>query len=231
MMKLYTTKAQFYDRMAQSAGKHYIDEAKLIGKIIQDNANGNRVLDLGCGTGAHAAELIKLGFKVLCSDLSKEMLAIAKKKTGAECLKMDMRRFSLRTKVDAVICLYNTIMYNRNGEELKSTFNACHGCLNPGGVLIIQVISPNLLRKAKDSTFLWDLSKKDKLIQSTFIQFPKLTNHFTFLNTRSKIEESDWHEMRIFPLNAIKEVLKNTGFDCIRTIKDKTTVYIICRRQ
>nr|HMS57161.1 methyltransferase domain-containing protein [Fimbriimonadaceae bacterium] len=40
---------------------------------------GSHLLDMGCGTGRHAIEFAKRGFKVTGVDLSEGMLAVARK--------------------------------------------------------------------------------------------------------------------------------------------------------
>ncbi len=231
-MKLYTTKAKMYDRMIQSAGKHYKEESKLIANILRENIKEEKplVLDLGCGTGTHAAELIKHGFNVICGDLNKEMLAIARKKTNAECIQIDMKHFSLKQKVDAIICLYNTILYNQNAEELLSTLCSCYKAMKQGGTLILQLTNPALFKKSKDIAFPWRLSSKEIIIQSTFVRVPRMMHHFSFINLDSKTEESDWHEMRIFSIAELKDSLKKSGFNRIKLMKEKATLYIICRK-
>lgn len=231
-MKLYTTKAELYDRIIQTAGKHYKDEIGAIADILRKATKNKEplVLDMGCGTGTHAAELIKRGFKIICGDLSKEMLAIAKKKTKAECLQMDMRNFSLKQSVDAIICLFNTLFYNKNKRELLATFRSCYNSLKQSGILVLQITNPSLFKKEQNTAFTWKLSKDEAVIQSTFIHFPKMVNHFSFIDLKQRKEESDWHEMMIFPLETIKGALKKCGFRAIDIIKEKTTLYVIARK-
>src|SRR5215203_7041741 len=40
---------------------------------------GERVLDLGCGTGRHSLELVRQGFSVVGVEISAELIAIANK--------------------------------------------------------------------------------------------------------------------------------------------------------
>src|SRR3990172_11935383 len=57
--------------------------------------HGQRILDLGCGNGRHALELCQRGFNVTCLDLSKVLLALAKKNSRNSCsirfVEADMR--------------------------------------------------------------------------------------------------------------------------------------------
>ncbi|MBP7828363.1 MAG: methyltransferase domain-containing protein [Kiritimatiellae bacterium] len=71
---------------------------------------GMSILDLGCGTGRHAVELARLGFRVTGVDLSAGMLAQARAKAAAAgvdatWIQEDATRFSAGESFDAAICL------------------------------------------------------------------------------------------------------------------------------
>ncbi|MCZ7652481.1 MAG: methyltransferase domain-containing protein [Thermoanaerobaculia bacterium] len=73
-------------------------------------APGARVLDVGCGTGRHAIELARRGFRVTGIDLSAGMLAEARRKAEAVGVEVDFRqadatRFTVDAPHDAAICL------------------------------------------------------------------------------------------------------------------------------
>ncbi|MBU2638730.1 MAG: class I SAM-dependent methyltransferase [Nanoarchaeota archaeon] len=232
-MKLYTTKAKLYDKMIQAAGKNYKGESALIAGILHKSLKEKNplILDLGCGTGTHAAELVKQGFNVICGDLNKGMLAIARKKIKTECLRIDMKQFSLKQKVKAIICLYNTIMYNQNTKELLSTFSSCYNNMEQGGILILQLTNPALFKKSKDASFSWRVGSNEVIVHSTFTRPSKIMHHFSFIDLEKKKEESDWHEMRIFSTAELKGALKKCGFKSIKLMKEKATLYITCRKR
>ena len=71
---------------------------------------GSSILDIGCGTGRHAIELAKRGFKVTGVDISSGMLTEAGKtasKAGVkvEFIQADATRFKSSKSYDGAICL------------------------------------------------------------------------------------------------------------------------------
>jgi 2-polyprenyl-3-methyl-5-hydroxy-6-metoxy-1,4-benzoquinol methylase len=73
-------------------------------------APGARILDVGCGTGRHAVELARRGFRVTGLDLSEGMLAQARAKAQeagvqVEFVQADAADFQFNEPFDAAICL------------------------------------------------------------------------------------------------------------------------------
>ncbi len=71
---------------------------------------GDRILDVGCGTGRHAIELARRGYAVTGIDLSSEMLARAadaarSARVSVELVHADATRFTLPGKYDGAVCL------------------------------------------------------------------------------------------------------------------------------
>jgi cyclopropane fatty-acyl-phospholipid synthase-like methyltransferase len=73
-------------------------------------APGSRVLDVGCGTGRHAVELAKRGYRVTGVDISPGMLAEARKTAEeagvqVELVQSDAAAYRSEPVFDAAICL------------------------------------------------------------------------------------------------------------------------------
>ncbi|MCR5822686.1 MAG: bifunctional demethylmenaquinone methyltransferase/2-methoxy-6-polyprenyl-1,4-benzoquinol methylase UbiE [Bacteroidales bacterium] len=97
------------------------------------------VLDVACGTGDMAVELVRHGCDVTGIDISEEMLAIAKQKAenakwivaDAENLPFDDNAF------DAVTCAFGV----RNFTDLERGLGEMARVLKPGGRLVILELS------------------------------------------------------------------------------------------
>ena len=73
-------------------------------------APGESILDVGCGTGRHAVELARRGYRVTGIDLSTRMLARAAQVAEAagvwvEWVHGDAANFSMEKEFDAAVCL------------------------------------------------------------------------------------------------------------------------------
>ncbi|HSS98073.1 MAG TPA: hypothetical protein VLK33_13625, partial [Terriglobales bacterium] len=66
--------AEYYDTIY--ADKPYAQEAAVVHACMQNHSRGKteRLLELACGTGRHAFELEKLGYQIVATDYSKDLL-------------------------------------------------------------------------------------------------------------------------------------------------------------
>jgi SAM-dependent methyltransferase len=98
------------------------------------------VLDAGCGTGRHAAELVAGGFEVVGVDLSPSMLEVARERLGdGVALSLgDLRTLDVRRTFDAVICLNGTIGYLIGDADLEAGLAGLVRHVAPGGVLLLE---------------------------------------------------------------------------------------------
>ena len=135
---LYSELAQYYDRIYH--WKDYAADCAVMERLLRANKRspGNRLLDIGCGTGGHI-QLLQGRYECTGIDLQEEMLAIARAKVPkARFVQGDMRSFDLREKFDVVICMFSTIGYATTEQELWWTISNIANHLVPGGVAIIE---------------------------------------------------------------------------------------------
>jgi 2-polyprenyl-3-methyl-5-hydroxy-6-metoxy-1,4-benzoquinol methylase len=141
----YSLWAESYDENADNPV--VAAEEEVIWGIIGE-AEGLRVLDVGCGTGRHAVRLAAEGANVVGLDPTPEMLARAVAKAEAAGLAVDLRLGGVEDldpgqgQFDLVLCC----LVLSHVEDLDSAVARLAGHLVPGGRLVISDFHPiNLL--------------------------------------------------------------------------------------
>jgi SAM-dependent methyltransferase len=136
--------AELYDLFY--GAKPYAAEVGYLHGLLQQFSGRavRRILDIACGTGSHAIELEKLGYDVIGSDISEDMLARAREKAQAgRCElrfeKQDMRTLDVASRpFDAVICLFDAIGHVQTTAAIKQTFRAVHRHLRDDGLFVLE---------------------------------------------------------------------------------------------
>jgi 2-polyprenyl-3-methyl-5-hydroxy-6-metoxy-1,4-benzoquinol methylase len=96
---------QWYQALFENYAKSYDKEDFVHGTLgecdfIEKEAGFNKsikILDIGCGTGRHAIELTKRGYKITGVDLSDSQLQRAREKAEAQGLNIDFRKMDARS--------------------------------------------------------------------------------------------------------------------------------------
>jgi SAM-dependent methyltransferase len=136
--------AKIYDAIYGS--KDYDGEVDLIERILSRQGFGGprRLLDLGCGTGAHALRLAQRGHVVVGVDRSAEMLAQARAKpTGhnhaTEFREADIRKLDLGQRFDAALMMFTVLGYQITDTDLMGALWTVRRHLEVGGLFIFDV--------------------------------------------------------------------------------------------
>jgi len=136
--------ARHYDLLY--GDKDYEAEARYVASRIRSILPAaHRILDLGCGTGAHAEQLVRMGFAVDGIDSSEAMLEGARARRArlpqALVQQMDFRAGDMRSArlgrtYDAVISLFHAMCYQTTDGDLRSSVGTAAAHLMPGGVFL-----------------------------------------------------------------------------------------------
>jgi SAM-dependent methyltransferase len=106
---------------------------------------GARILDVPCGYGRHSAELARRGFHVVGVDLSRAMIAEARRRwTEGPRLRFmlkDMRRLKADGEFDAVINMYTSFGYFSPRENVAALRRLTRA-LRAGGLILIDHRDP-----------------------------------------------------------------------------------------
>lgn len=134
----YAGAAEFYD-LLYLGQKDYVAEAALLrSEILAACPDARAVLDVGCGTGAHARALIDAGFEVDGVDLERTFVEIASAKCPEGRFRVgDMRSLDLPERYDVVTCLFSAIGYMLDEAELRKAVAHMAAHLKTRGVLVV----------------------------------------------------------------------------------------------
>ena len=98
------------------------------------------VLDLCCGTGLLAGELIARGYRVVGVDASEAMLALARERLGPDVAlsRMTLPDLTVEGVFDAAVCTFDGFNY-LTPDELRLTMAAVADRLRPAGWLVFDL--------------------------------------------------------------------------------------------
>lgn len=157
----YNSFAGFYDELTFNVD--YKKRAGYVGAILQRYGIGDGLLlDLACGTGSMAIEFSKMGYEVIATDASADMLMEAQNKAYDEgCnimfLCQRMEQTDLYGTVRAVVCALDSLNHLPNVEALRQTFGRLRNFVDDGGIMVFDV---NTLYKHQkvlgNNTFVYD---------------------------------------------------------------------------
>ena len=135
-MPSYAHFALFYD---QIMGDRSAIIQRVRGYLRRYQPDAGSLLELGCGTGAVLAGLPG-GLDLTGIDLSPEMLAAAAAKlTGVRLVEADITGFSLGTRFDVVICVFDTLNHLPTFDAWVAMFGQVDAHLAEGGLFVFDV--------------------------------------------------------------------------------------------
>jgi SAM-dependent methyltransferase len=138
----YESFAPFYDAFTE--GYEYDAWlAKIESRARRLGLSGDRLLDIGCGTGKSFMPLLGRGFRVTACDLSPAMVEQARRRAGgaASLLVADMRELPALGPFDLVTCLDDGLNYLTSEAELAAAFAGVARNLAQGGLFVFDLNS------------------------------------------------------------------------------------------
>ncbi len=142
--ELFLNYAEHYDHEEFTRGTR--GECDFIEKEIRSDPS-KRILDIGCGTGRHAIELARRGYRVVGVDLSEAQLARARRKADADGLAIEFRQMDARTlpfdgEFDLAIMLCEGAFPLMESDEMNfQILQGASRALKPGGKLIMTTLN------------------------------------------------------------------------------------------
>ncbi len=165
--------AYFYDRLTENIS--YSERAAYFDKLVRLHGGKKDILlDLACGTGSLSEEFAKLGYDVIATDASQQMLSVALDKKfdsglPIQYLCQDMTELDMFGTVDVTVCALDSLNHLPSREAITRTFERVSLFCDPEGLFIFDVNTPYKHRNVlAESTFVYDLDDVYCVWQNTF---------------------------------------------------------------
>ena len=128
--------------------------------------SGDRLLDVGCGTGLSFISMLDRGWQVTACDISPEMLDLARAKVGdaVTLLTADMRSLPVLGRFDLAWAVNDAVNYLLTEEELEAALTGMRRNLAPEGIVVFDLntlatyrtfFSSECVVEAKGRRFTW----------------------------------------------------------------------------
>ncbi len=206
------------------------------------------LLDVACGTGGFSLEFAKKGVEVIGTDMSEDMLAIAREKTAEEGLDIlylcqSAEELDLYGTVDGAVCCMDSINHITDPKTLKTAFEKISLFLEPERLFIFDV---NTLYKQEkilaNNTFVLDEEDVYCVWQNEFDPEHKITNiSLDFFTKEDDIYVRSGEEFseKAYTNEELGVLLQNAGFKIEAIFGDMSEtppadteerIFYICRK-
>ena len=227
-MDAYKNLAASYDRLTNDVD--YNATVEFYMEILRrEGLSPRTVVDLACGTGSVTEILARKGYRVTGVDMSEEMLTEAAMKTMDmeqppmySCQKLQSLR--LPRGVDMAVCALDSLDYILDPADCKEAIWRTYKALNPGGIFIFDVNTPEKLRAMDDQVF---LDEDDDVYCVWRGEFDEETNICSYGMDLFQREGKMWrrsfeeHREYAYSQEQLTGFLKDAGFTHIEVYADR----------
>ena len=244
----YTSFASVYDDLTLNVD--YKNRAEYVQSILNRyGITDGLLLDLACGTGSMAVELSKMGYEVIATDASPDMLMEAQNKAydneqSIMFLCQRMEETDLYGTVRAVVCALDSINHLPDYDTMAKTFDVLKNFVDDGGIMVFDV---NTLYKHRNvlgnNTFVYDEKNVFCVWQNHLLQDERTVNiNLDFFCKNGELYErfNENFNETAFTDEEITSAVESAGFRVLERLADMTEnkpddtterVYYVVRRE
>ena len=226
-MNAYHALAASYDRLTNDVDYEAI-VAFYHEILIKEGLQPKTAVDLACGTGSVALLLAQMGYRVTGVDLSEEMLTVAHQR-ACELQNMplfvcqSLQEMRLPRGVDMAVCALDGLDYILDPKDCIEAIRRVYKALNPGGIFIFDVNTPEKLRAMDGQVF---LDEDDDVYCVWRGEFDEENNICSYGMDLFQRQGNLWHrsfeehQEYAYTAEQLTEYLKAAGFTHIRVYAD-----------
>lgn len=226
-MDFYNQIANSYDEMTNLDSR--LEGIRSFIEAIKTRYEPHSAIDVACGTGSHAVVMSQMGIHAVGADISTAMLQKAQafaRQAGVsvQWINCPMQELSqqINEKFDIVLCLGNSLPHILTQEDIDKTISGFAKALQPGGVLLIQLLNYRKILQQKERIVA--ITRKGNNEYIRFYDFlPKLVQfNLLKIDSHSKQLKHTFTSTPLFPYTTdiLREVLQRHQFSTINTYSD-----------
>ncbi|HLC22154.1 MAG TPA: class I SAM-dependent methyltransferase [Candidatus Nanoarchaeia archaeon] len=152
--------AYYYDLVYKD--KPYAEECDFVEKLMQrfskindetmQKSTQKTILDLGCGTGRYSLILAQRGYQVTGTDLSADMIALAKKRASDARVNVDfhvmpMQETQLDRQFDVIIGMFHVFGYLTDYQDIEKMLHKTKEHMHKDSLLILDFWNGEMVLK------------------------------------------------------------------------------------
>ena len=230
-MDAYKALASSYDRLTNDVD--YDSVVDFYNQILhREGLSPRTAVDLACGTGSVAILLARQGLCVTAVDMSEDMLTMAMEKAmelpdPPMFVCQSLQELRLPRGVDLAVCALDSLDYITEPEDCAKAIRRVYKALNPGGVFIFDVNTPEKLRAMDGQVF---IDEDDDVYCVWRGEFDEETNICSYGMDLFQREGETWvrsfeeHREYAYSQAQLTEFLKAAGFTHIEVYADRLFV-------
>jgi len=227
-MDAYKCLAASYDRLTNDVD--YEATVEFYMQILKkEGLNPRTAVDLACGTGSVTVLLAQKGLQVVGVDLSEDMLTVAAGKAMdlENCpmfICQPLQELRLPRGVDLAVCALDSLDYITDPADCAEAIRRVYKVLNPGGIFIFDVNTPEKLRAMDGQVF---LDEDDDVYCVWRGEFDEETNVCTYWMDLFQRQGKTWnrsyeeHREYAYSEQQLRGYLKAAGFTHIEVYADR----------
>jgi SAM-dependent methyltransferase len=186
------------------------------------------ILELGSGTGRHAAVLSSLGHTVLGVEQSQQMIDLVPPSAEFETVLGDARTVRLDRTFDAVLSLFHVVSYQTTDDDVRQMFETAAVHLEPGGLFGFDVWFSPAVHSLVPEPRVLDVENDELRVVRRATPREDLTRSLVTVNYDFDVEDkrtgstqhfSETHLMRHFSHNEIVGFAAAAGFEFLGSVE------------